>query len=178
MNSNINLVSNRNAQADKERKILLALRVTAVILLSTIALTSIFAFIIATQIPISKIKNEQTVTLSNITSSSKKLSSYYLIRDRLTNISSLTAGRADYIKPIDLIFSKIPEGISVDRLDIEKNILEIEISGSSLLPINEAIKSLVNVGAEGKIIKSVRLKSLTVNPQAGRYSVAFMAEKL
>lgn len=178
MNSSINLVSNRNEAIERERKALLALRIIAVFLLSSIAIVSILAFIITTQIPLSKIKDEQTQTLANITSSSKKLSSYFLIKDKLTNISSLTSIRSDYIKPIDLIFSKIPESLRVDGLNIEEDLIEIEISGPSLQPMDEVIKSLVAVGTEGKIIKSVKLKSLDLNSQANRYTIAFTAEKL
>ncbi|OGH11418.1 MAG: hypothetical protein A3B38_01150 [Candidatus Levybacteria bacterium RIFCSPLOWO2_01_FULL_36_13] len=178
MNNSINLVSSRNDAIERERKVFLSLRIIAIVLLSTIAVGSILAFIITTTIPLSKIKDEQTQTLASISTSSKKLSSYYLIRDKLTNINSLTTTRADYIKPIELIFSKLPEGVSIDSLDIERNLIEIEISGSSLLPLDEAIKSLVALGTEGKIIKSVKLKSLNLNAQAARYSVTFAAEKI
>ncbi len=176
MNSNINLVSSRNLAIEREQKILFALRATAVGLLSAIALLSIIAFIFSTQIPISKIKEEQTNTLSGITASSKKLSSYYLIKNRIDNINSLINTRQDYTKTIDLIFSKIPDSLSVESISMEKNLVEMEISGSSLVPINEAINSLLSLGKEKKIIQNVKLKSLSLNPQTSRYSVAFTAE--
>lgn len=178
MNNSINLVSNRNEAIERERKVLLALRIIAVVLLSSIAIVSILAFIITTQVPLSKIKDDQTQALASIASSSKKLSSYFLIKDKLTNINSLTSIRSDYIKPIDLIFSKIPESLRVDSLNIEQDLIEIEISGSSLQPMDEVVKSLVAVGTERIIIKSVKLKSLNLNPQANRYTIAFIAEKL
>lgn len=178
MNSNINLVSSRNDAIERERKALLFLRALAVVLLSSIALVSVLAFIITTQIPLSKIKEEQRATLSGIASSSKKLSSYYLVRDRLVNIDSLLKTRQNYKEQLNLIFSKLPEGLTVDSMNIEKNLLEIQVSGSSLVPINDAINSLVALGAQGRAIKNVKLDSLSLNTQAARYTVAFTAEVL
>jgi len=47
-----------------------------------------------------------------------------------------------------------------------------------LRSIDEVIHSLVSLGSDGKVIKSVKLESLTLNAQAGRYSVSFSAEVL
>ncbi|OGH02544.1 MAG: hypothetical protein A2798_02805 [Candidatus Levybacteria bacterium RIFCSPHIGHO2_01_FULL_37_17] len=178
MNSSINLVSTRSDALEREQRLLLILRVIAVVLLVAIAFFSIAAFIITTQIPISKIKSEQAQTLSQISASPKKLSSYFLIKDRLNNINSLLASRMDYTASIDSVFSKIPENVTVDSMSIESRLIQIEMSSASLRSIDEVIHSLVSLGSDGKVIKSVKLESLTLNAQAGRYSVSFSAEVL
>lgn len=178
MNSGINLVSTHSEAIEREQKILLTIRIAAAVLLTSIAVVSILAFIITTQIPLSRIKGEQSETLTQISAQSSKLSNYFLIKDRVTNINSLLSSRVDYILPINSIFSKIPEEMEVESMEIENKIIEMQVSSSSLQAIDQVINSLVEMGSEGKVIKSVKLESITLNAGVGKYSVDFTAEIL
>lgn len=178
MNSGINLVSTHSEAIEREQKILLAIRLIAAILLISIALISILAFIITTQIPLDRIKSEQSQTLNQISAQSSKLSNYFLIKDRLSNVNSLLNSRVDYTQSINSIFSKIPEEMEVESMSIESKTIEMQMSSSSLQSIDQVINSLVEMGSEGKIIKSVKLDSITLNAGVGRYSLDFSAEIL
>jgi hypothetical protein len=178
MNSSINLVSTHSEAIEREQKILLTIRFAAVILLTSIALMSIVAFIITTQIPLGRIKSEQSQTLTQISAHSGKLSNYFLIKDRVKNVDLLLNSRVDYTPSIDSIFSKIPEEMRVDSMSIENKLIEMEMSSSSLQSIDQVINSLAGLGSEGKVIKSVKLKSITLNSGVGRYTVDFTAEIL
>lgn len=178
MNSGINLVSTHSDAIEREQKILLAIRVIAAVLLTSIALISILAFIVTTQIPLDRIKSEQSQTLNQISAHSGKLSNYFLIKDRVSNINSLLSSRTDYTRSIDSIFSVIPEDMRVESMSVEDKTIEMEVSSSSLQSIDQVINSIISMGLEGKVIKSVKLESITLNAGAGRYSVDLSAEIL
>lgn len=175
MNSSINLVSIKNEALERQHKLLFVLRVSAVVLLTSIALISIIAFIITTQIPISQVKSEEASTLSSITSMSKKVSSYYLIKDRISNINSLMNKRSDFTTALDLIFSKVSDTLSVDSLSIEGNELEITLSSSNLSDINDTVNQLAQIG-NTRTLKNIKLKSLTLNASSGKYAASFTGD--
>lgn len=178
MNSSINLVSSRNQALEREQKVLLMLRSVAVFLLITIAGISVLAFIITTQIPLSQIKNEEASTLQGISALSKKLTNYYLLKDRVSNVNKLLIIRKNYTEALAAVFDNVGEDLTIDSLIVEEGKLEIEISGKSLVPINEAINSIIGLGADGRRFKNLKLKSLSLNTQAGRYSVSLEAQIL
>ncbi len=178
MSNSINLVSSKNEQLEKELKILKIIRVTAVSMLITIAVISITAFIVSTQIPLSQIKQEEEQTLTSISALHDKLTTYYLVKDRINNIGNLIKIRENYIMPIDTVLDKINSQLSISAFSLEKDKLTISLNASSLVPINETISAIYDLGKEGKVITDVKLTSLGLDTQAGRYIVTIQAKIL
>ena len=178
MNKSINLVSNRNEQVERELLILKIVRVVSVSLLITISVVAISAFILSTQISLSKIKEEENTTLSQISALHEKLTTYYLTKDRLTNISSILTTRKDYVKPITAILEKVPEDLSLEGISIEKEIFTINISGTSLISMNKLIDDISALGKQNKVLANVKLQSLSLDVKSGKYFVLMKGEAL
>lgn len=178
MNKSINLVSNRNEQLEKELLILKIVRVIAVSLLVTISVVAITAFIFSTQISISKIKEEENATLAQISALHDRLTTYYLTKDRINNITGIISTRRDYSKHIDAILANAPKTLSLKGIDIEKNIISVSMSGNSLVSINEFVDNVTALGIEQKLIKNVRLQSLSLDVKKEEYMVIMKGEVL
>ena len=178
MNESINLVENRDQQLDKEQKILKFTRVIAVCILVTIASISILAFIISSQIPLQVIKQDQSSTMSEIAALHNKLATYYLIKNRISNIGLLLNQRKDYTKVISTIFSKISSDISIDGLNIEEKSFTLNISSNSLLPINKLINDMIDLSDQKKLIANVKLQSLSLNAKSQTYSLTLIGDLL
>lgn len=178
MSNSINLVSTKNEQIEREQKVLLAVRVIAVSMLTTVAIISISAFVIGITNPLSQIKQQENSTLSGISSLHNKLTSYYLIKDRINNISNLETTRKDYTKSMDLLLSQAGSDINVNSISIEKNVITIEFISSSLVPLNKMIDDSFAQSSKGKIIKNVKLDSLSLDAREGLYSVVLEAEAI
>jgi len=171
MNNSINLISNKNEQLERELRMLLLVRVIAVSMLITLAVVSIIAFIVSTQIPLSKIKQEQNNTLASISSLHSKLTSYYLIKDRINNINNFFNLRTDFSEILDLLFAQIGPDMKVDTIDIEKSQVRIRASGTSLVTINKSIDDIFVAAKGNKLISKVELTSLLLDAKLGRYYV-------
>lgn len=178
MNKSINLVSNRNEQVERELLILKIVRVVSVSLLITISVVAISAFILSTQISLSKIKEEENTTLSQISALHDKLTTYYLTKDRLTNISSILTTRKDYAKPITAILEKVPEDLNLEGISIEKEVFTINISGTSLISMNKLIDDISALGKQNKVLANVKLQSLSLDVKSGKYFVLMKGESL
>ena len=175
-NDSINLVSTKNEQVNRELKILLFTRVIAVTLLITVATVSIIAFFLAATNPLSKIKQDENNTIASIASLHDKLTSYYLIKDRINNITNLEISRKDYTSAIDLLLSQVGSEMQITRFSVEKNIITLEVSSSSLVPLNQTIDNVLEFSRQGKVIKNVKLSSLNLNAITGQYSLVLEAE--
>ncbi len=171
MNNSINLISTKNEQLEKELRLLLIIRVIAVSMLITLAVVSIIAFIISTQIPLSKIRQEQNNTLASISALHSKLTSYYLIRDRINNINNFFNLRTDFSEVLELLFSKIGSDMQVEGIDIEKQQIRIHISGPSLISLNKTIDDTLTLTSSSKLISKIELTALSADPKKGQYSV-------
>lgn len=178
MSNGINLVSNKSEALDKEQKTLKLLKIFAVISLFAVAFLSVAVFLINFTIPISSVKKEQEQTLSQISTLSKKHAIYNLTKDRFTNISKILNSRKDYTKPLNIIFTKIPSPLVVTDIRIENGLLDMVISGNSLISINNVIESLIDFSANKKNISNLVIESLVFNPQNGEYILSFKANIL
>ncbi|MBI2026034.1 MAG: hypothetical protein HYT06_01490, partial [Candidatus Levybacteria bacterium] len=147
-------------------------------MLITIASVSTIAFVVSTQIPLSQIKQEEEQTLTNISALHDKLTTYYLVKDRINNINNLLNIRENYITPIDTVLGKVNEQLSINAFSIEKNKMTLTLSASSLVPISETINAIYDLGKEKKIISDVKLTSLGLDTQGGRYIVTLQAKIL
>ncbi len=171
MNKSVNLVSNRNEQLEKELLILKIVRVVSVSLLITISIIAVSAFVLSTQISLSRIKEEENSTLSQISALHDRLTTYYLTKDRLNNISSIILTRRDYGRQIDAILEKVPGDLSLEGIGIEKDIISVTMSGTSLVTINKFIDDVTFLGKEKKVLSNVKLESLSLDVKSGKYTV-------
>lgn len=178
MNETINLVENRSEQLEKEQKVLKITRIIAVSMLITIALISILAFIISSQIPLLALKQAEESTISEITALHNKLATYYLLKDRISNINLLLSKRKDYTKATGAIFSKISNDITITGLSIEEDSVTLDFSSNSLLSLNKLINDLIDLSNKKTLITNIKLQSLTLNAQSQSYSLTLIGNVL
>ena len=173
MNSSINLVSIKNDEVEKEERRLKIVRIIAAACLIIVALFSVLIFVINFTLPLEAVKKNQQLELSNISSMHQKLAKYVLLNDRISNISDLISKRKNYASLINSVYSKLPQGLSVEALDVETQQLSLGISGSSLLQLNDFINNLILLKDKDKIIKNINIQSLTFRPVDGTYLLTF-----
>ena len=168
MSNDINLVSSRSEEIERERRILKFLRFVAGGLLFLITLASVAIFLINISMPIAAVRREQKETLSAISSLSKKIATYHYTKDRLTNINTILQNRKDYPKFLNTIFANIPSSLVVEEIKIENNAVLLTFSDNSLLSLNDAIESLVSFSGKKEFISDLSIESLDFNPLTGQ----------
>ena len=176
MSESINLVSGKSYQLEKELKRLKIIRIAAVTSLVFVSFISILLFIITVTLPISAVKKDQQQTLSNIGVLDKKLIKFSLINDRINNISDIMKKRKNYSLISDSLFSKAPSNLSIDDFSIESDKVNLTVSDTSLITINQFIDDIIIFGDTGKIIKNVSIQSLILNVSSGKYSLSMQAD--
>lgn len=178
MSSSINLVSSKNSELERNLKRLRFVKTFAVISLILVALTSVLVFIINLSLPISDVKKGQKDTLASIASLHSKQATFFLIKDRIVNISSILSKRKSYVDATNSVFGKLPSGLSADALDVETGTMLLTVSGNSLLPMNQFLDNLIVLGQSKKVIKNLNIQSLILNTRNGSYSLTIQADIL
>ena len=176
MNNNINLISNQNVGLEKELKRLKLFRRISLACLIIVSLVSILVFVLNFTLPLDSVKKEQIQTVASISLLHKKLVTYTLITDRVKNISNIISQRGNYIPQINEILSKVPADISVDGLEINTGAVTVSASSDSLLPVNKFIDDLVNLAAQGKVVKNLIIQGLSLNTDSGKYVLSMKAD--
>lgn len=178
MSNNINLVTGKTFDLEKQLKRIRILRITAIASLAIVSLISIALFIITVTLPISSVKKDQEQTVANIALLHKKLVTYSLINERIKNISGIISARKNYGKTSDIILSKLSPDLTIDSLAIEKNTLTIGISGQSLITINKFIDDILDLSNGGKTIKNLVVQSLLLNSGNEKFTLNMQADTL
>ncbi len=176
--NDINLVSGRSLDIEKQAKRLKLLRIFAILSLLIVALVSIFFFIFTVSLPINSVKQNEQQTLSNISGLHKRLASYVLIKDRLTSIQSLIQKRTNYPQVVNTIISMVDPQLTVQSFDIEAGSITITITGGSLTPINQFINDMLNLANNGKLIKNLSIQSLSFSGAVNKYTLVMQSDLL
>lgn len=178
MDRSINLIGGKTFDVDRELRRLRILKTFSIVSIVLVALIAIVLFLITLLLPISAVKQDEQQTLTNISLLHKKLVNYFLVSDRINNISQIIAKRKTYGSVSSAILKKVPQELSVDTLSIEDNTLTIVLTGSSLLSVNKAIDDMVLMANDKKIIKNLLIESLVLNSSVGKYSLSMKADIL
>lgn len=178
MSNDINLVSSKTYEFQKELKRLKVLKITAIGFLALVALVSVLLFIITITLPISSVKKEQEQTLSNISVLHEKLVKHSLINDRINNISSVIKTRKNYAKTASIILSTLPSDLSVEAMNIGEGTFTLIISGTSLTTIDTYLEDVIELGNKEEVIKNLVVQGLTANAGNGEYTLTLKADTL
>jgi competence protein ComGC len=171
-NTNINLASPKSNQLIGEEKWLKIARATALISMIFVASIAILVFVVNLTIPIQSVRNSEQAALADIFALHKRLVTYYLIKDRINNISNVIAKRKNLSTSANEIFNLVPPELSIKSFDADAKNISIVVSGNSLLPINKFIDDVVTESKKGKIIKNISIQELSVDTKHGSYSVS------
>lgn len=174
MTKDINFLALKNSEKRKTQKGLRLVRITAISSLICIALLSVLASSANRKIYPQALKNERDSLLKSISSLRNQEAKFTIVANRIEDISELLDKRVDYSKIVSKFFEKVPDGIRVDSLRIDKKTILLTISSDSLKSIDEFIDGLINLGKEQEISVLV-LDSLSMSEASGTYSVSLAA---
>lgn len=178
MDKNINLVTGKSFDLEKQQKRIKIAKVVAIFSLTVVVLISLILFLITFFLPISSVKKTEQETLTNISLLHKKLVSFYLVKDRIDNIATTIDKRENYGIVSSAVLQKVPSQLSIETLSIDDKILTVVVTGTSLIPINQVIDDLVVMSNQKKLIKNLLIQSLSLSAQTGRYSLSLQADVL
>ncbi len=174
MNKDINFLAIKTSQKGEKKKGLMLVKVTAISSLILVAILSVLAYYLNGKIYPQALKNERDYLLRSLSTLHNREAKLAIVSNRIGNISELIDKRVDYSKLISKFFEKMPNGIKVDNLRIDKQTILLTVSSNSLLPINEFIDGLIELGRE-KEISILLLDSLSTSEASGTYSVSLTA---
>ncbi len=178
MNNDINLISNKDASALKEKKRLKQVRTAAIGSLVTVAIVSILVFVINSQSSLASIKKDQNSTLTNISYLNKKAAKLAVVNSRLKDISAILEKRKNYTNAINTLLQLMPPGVNTTTLELEKNDVTLIVNSKSLLSLDKFLNSTIDLASKKQVITGVKIESLTVNTKAGTYSLSIKATLL
>lgn len=176
MDKNINLVTGKSFDLEKQLKRIRILRVLSILSLVLVLSISLILFLITFFLPISSVKQDEQQTLSNISVLHKKLVSYFLIKDRIDNISEIIDSRKNYGVVSAAILQKVPQELNVETLSIDDKTLTLVVTGTSLTSMNQVIDDLIAMSNTKKLITNLLIENLVLNTQAGKYSLSLQAD--
>lgn len=171
MTKNINFLTFLNSEAKKSKKSFKLARIVAICSLILVVLLSVLVYYLSRVVYPQALKTERASLLKNLSSLRSKEAKLAVVANRTENASELINKRVDYSKIISKFFQKKPSEINIDSLKIDKKTIILTFSSNSLLPINEFIDGLIELGSE-KAISALVLDSLSTSESRGIYSVS------
>ena len=174
-NNDINLVSTDANHLEKRLHRLKTAKMIAFFCLFTVASVSVIVFLVNFTLPVKTVQQDQEQTLSNISSLSQKMGKYYLINDRATALSDITAKRNDYTTLTNLLLAKLPKELSVTTFNVENGKLEFTVSSTTLVPVKDYIDYVLGI-KNPKIIRNIKNEGIQLTAVEGKYSLSFKAE--
>lgn len=171
MTKNINFLTILNSDAKKSKKGIKLARILAICSLILVVLLSVLVHYLNRMVYPQALKTERASLLKSLSSLRSKEAKLSVVANRTENASELISKRVDYSKIISKFFQKKPSEINVDSLRMDKKTIILTFSSNSLLPINEFIDGLIELGRE-KAISLLVLDSLSISESTGIYSVS------
>jgi hypothetical protein len=176
MNSEINLISGKKLDLEKQEKTLKYLKIIALGSLLLVGSTAIIFFLIIFFTPISSIKKQQQDTIQGLSGLHNKLVTYSLNQERLKTIKTIMSKRKTYPKTLDGILNKLPGDLNVSGISISQGSLILSISGKSLLSMNQYIDDIMLFSDNNSKLSNLTVNSLQYNNSSSDFTLAIQAK--
>lgn len=174
----INLLRSQESEKKQPQKLERMLRLTSVILLSVVGLSSVTLFILNATSPVSSLQKEEATLLSQLTAYQNQFNKYLIIQDRLKNISGILSKRTNYNETINNLLEKVPQNVIVGSLSIDGNKVQMSVSSSSLSAINIFIDNTVELATDKKMFNRLTMNGLSFDVERGQYLLTLQADLL
>lgn len=179
MSTNINLLLSKENELPKRKKKARILSIIAAFFLTAIAIFSLFTFLAIRSTNLDLIKEEQNETLRKISKFQAKQAKLFILGDRIKNIQEIFAKRKQAIekkqnlaKMTSGLLAAIPQGLTVENLEVNEENILISGSSKSLFTIGEFINNLTNMVYKKEIINSLTLTTLVFKENENIYQVS------
>lgn len=178
MNNEINLLSAKKRKTYEDKKLLLIFRIFSGICLAVVIISAIILFVIKVQSPLDRLKTEENSLSANFSAVSSKTIKYRFINERLENIIRIIGQRPDFEKKIDIMVAAVPDSVNLESLSIEKDIVSMDVSSSSLKSIGFFLDNLISMVENKKLVKKIIIGSIGIDNGKKTYSVSIKASLL
>lgn len=171
MSSDINLLIKEDVKLLKQKKRVKVFRDIAIGSLVMVLLISGSIYLLNRRSSSSSIKKDQDSFLNQMLNFRKKEAKLTIVNNRINNIDSVLNKRIDTYRIVSTLLGKVPDGISVDNLEFSGKTIAIQVSSSSLHPVDEFINNLIAMAERKELINVLILNSLDAG-ETGEYSVS------
>lgn len=178
MNKNINLYPRKNSSANKKKKIEQYLRVGSLFLLVLVSFGAIVLFFLQSQSAIPTLQDEEKSLLTQLSAKHSKTAKYMLTNERLKSINDITNTRYPMDELYSVVTQQLPAKVALNGFSVEKQVLVISTSSSSLGSLNTMIDNMTKLVRDKKFLKKLTLNSLGFDYKTGSYSLGMEAEVL
>lgn len=178
MKTDINLTSGVLVESASKSKSLKILRIAAFISIIFTAAASILLFFLINQISPSNIKKQEDKVLLSIKFLRDKQAKIAIINSKIADISKILNSRINYESEMNLLLEKIPNGVLVNSLGIDKTKVTITVSSNSLSSIDKMLNSFFEMIAKKQLINSITIQNISSDPISSTYSLSAKANKL
>lgn len=143
MNSGINLLDYKNKiQPKHENNKQRPLRLIAVSLLFIVSVSSVIFFLLVALSPLPQLRKQEKIASFNLTLVHPDIVKLMLVKERTDNIQKLIDSRPYYDKFLNSIQTKLPPGVIIDAVSIDKSNFLITLSSNSLLQLDNFLNEL------------------------------------
>ncbi len=178
MNKNINLYPRKNKKGEKKKKIEFFLRMGSIVMLISVAFGAAILFFLQSQSAIPSLKEEEQSLISKLSSQHGKTAKYLLINDRLRSITDLTRQRYPMDQLYTVVTEQLPSRVVLNGFSVEKKILVVSASSSSLEALNTFIENTSKLVKDKKFLRKLTLNSLGYDLKSSAYSLTLEADLL
>lgn len=176
MNEDINLIPNKKRDVVLQAKLVYRIRIFSTAILIFIALMSMLLFVVRLNSPLTSLKKEEAVLLSNISLLHEKTARLLLLKNRLKEISEIRSKRISLDQTISKVTAIIPSEMTIDLLSVDKTTVAITASSGSLATINQFLDSLVESVTTQKVFKKITLQNLSLDNKSRKYIISVKLE--
>ncbi|MDP3726962.1 MAG: PilN domain-containing protein [bacterium] len=178
MNEDINLIPGKRKVVLEQKKIVKRLRILSIVLLSTVAFSSIALFLLKLQSPLPSLKREENTLLASLSLLHQKTAKLLLMKNRLKETAIIEKKRQRLDETIGAVVEGVPADVSLSSLSVGKKDVSITASSNSLSSVNIFLDRLVNKVLQKKTFSKITLDSLSLDSKGNRYIIAFTLELL
>jgi hypothetical protein len=179
MNNSINLLDYKNKiNPKKDTHKQRVLRLIAIGILSVVAASSVTFFILIALSPIPELRKQEIIASQKLSQEHTDIVKLLLIKERTDKIVKLIANRSRYDNELDLIMAKLPSGVIIDAVDIDKNHFLVTFSSNSLSQLDMFLNQLTSNNGSEKGLSNITIANLSNDNERAKFLLTLNMGKL
>lgn len=173
MNKTINLLQKKQLP-DKQHSLSVKMKRIAVSLFVLTTGAAILLLILTFTFRMSSLthKEEKETLATKLSLAKTKAARYILIKDRMSAITHLLAGRYPWDTVLMTIQSQLPDDVVITNMESEDKSLSVSLSSASLLSLNSTIAHITSLLQQKKIFAKVTIDSVAIGEESGLYTLS------
>lgn len=150
----------------------------SILSLVTIATLAVSLFALRSTSALPRLKEEETVILSNIALLHTKTAKTLFISDRLGSASEIERKRTAFDHTLDQLLQSLPQNVSLNNLRLDKKSATITVSAPSLVVIDTFIENVSQLLVVKKLFKKILVSGVAVDLRNASYTISLEGEFL